>query len=267
MSGGARYGRILFRFPKMPRIAPPAEMAGVTGYLNFAHCRRYNTDVRLGRILKWGGVFLICTLSAAMADGLKIALTFDDGPDKRLTPALLDILRENNARATFFPIGEKVPKYPDIISRIVREGHEIGNHGWGHLKMTRLGEAAARKEIRVTNAALEKTGGVTLRFFRPPHGLVDSNLRRIAYHEGGLRTVTWNLVCGDWEKVSSAHIEGQILKNVRHGSIILMHDTNPQTIAAMRRVIPKLRKKGYDMVTVSDLHDFGGLGEGGFPNR
>jgi len=185
--------------------------------------------------------------------GGKIALTFDDGPDTILTPQLLDILRTNKIKATFFPIGEKLARHPGIIAEVAKDGHEIGNHGWGHLVMTRLSNAHIKREIWRTTEALLSICGVRPKLFRPPHGMVDARLRRAVAKEGGLRMVTWNLTCDDWRKVSPEHIESQILGKIRGGSVVLMHDINPSTIIAMKSVAPTLRSKGFAFVTLSEL--------------
>lgn len=190
--------------------------------------------------------------------GGRIALTFDDGPDTELTPRLLDALKKSGARATFFPIGEKVPVHPDIIRRIAAEGHEIGNHGWGHLKMTRLSERSIRDEIRRTSRALADGAGVRAKFFRPPHGLVDRRLREIVVGEDGLSTVTWNLECGDWGAVTVGGVVNRILSGAKDGSIILMHDTNPRTVEAMERVVPELKKRGFALVGLSEIRKSAG---------
>ncbi len=215
----------------------------------------YFAMMSISKLFLYWAIVLMGSFSGVAGEMGKVALTFDDGPDKELTPRLLDILKASGARATFFPIGEKVGKHPALISRIVKDGHELGNHGWGHLKMTRLDEATVRREIRLTNMALKNVAGIVPQLFRPPHGLVDSRLKKLVRLEGGLETVTWNLVCGDWKKVSSPYIETRVLSGIRNGAIVLMHDTNPQTIMAMTKVVPELRKRGYNMVPVSELNE------------
>lgn len=203
---------------------------------------------------------VLCTLASACVlmpppalAGPKIALTFDDGPHATLTPRLLTILKSNGARATFFPIGESVGVHPEIVAQEARENHEIGNHGWGHLKMKDLPFSEIKREITRTSSAIWRAASVQPVFFRPPHGSVNARLRGVVFGELGLDTVTWSVVCGDWGKVSVEHIERAVTENAADGSVVLMHDTNPETVRAAEKFIPALRKRGFEFVTLSDL--------------
>ncbi len=199
-------------------------------------------------------LLLIASVAAGHGKAPRVCLTFDDGPHPELTPRLLDILKESSARATFFPIGANVQKLSQIMTRIAEEGHEIGNHGWGHLKMTQLSLTAIRSEVVRTSKAIKEAAGVEPTLFRPPHGLVNQRLRDAVMREGGLATVTWNLTCGDWRRVTVDEIKRQILTQVRDGAVILMHDINPQTVQAMSEVVPELKRRGYIFMRVSELH-------------
>lgn len=180
-----------------------------------------------------------------------VAITFDDGPAGRTTSRLLDILARAQAPATFFVLGTQAQAYPKVLSRIVADGHEIGNHSWSHPDLTRLDARAVRKQILRTERAIEKATGVTPTVLRPPYGArskkVDAIARKLGYAE-----VLWSVDTRDWANHDPKKIVASAGK-ARRGAIILMHDIHPETVDAVPRVITKLRKKGFTLVTVSEL--------------
>lgn len=196
------------------------------------------------------------TISGAVNCAKKkcVALTFDDGPVAGTTK-LLDILKKKGVKATFFTMGMHVQSHPEIIKRMVAEGHVVGNHSFRHPKLTRLSAAAIRKELTSTSALIKKAGGVTPTLVRPPYGATNATVKRVA-KELGLAQILWNVDPEDWKDRNSATVTKRVLAAARPGSIILSHDIHPTTVAAYAKIIDGLRAKGYVLVTVPQL--FGG---------
>ena len=166
----------------------------------------------------------------ARCSGGYVGLTFDDGPRPE-TNAILDALRANHLRATFFVVGANVQMYPDIARRIVLEGHDIANHSWDHSDMTQLPADQVDWQLRSTNLAILQAAGVMPRLFRPPYGSSNATLRR-AIREHGLTEVMWSQDSYDWMGASSLDILNQ-LTVVPPGGTLLMHDGVPNTLAAI----------------------------------
>lgn len=187
-----------------------------------------------------------------------IALTFDDGPNPNYTPKILDLLKEYQARATFFVTGTQVKKYPQIAKRQVLEGHELGNHTYGHPKMSALGAQQIVKElIRTEQAIVAATGKQPPRLFRPPGGYLDPVLVTGA-RQAGYTTVLWSFHqdTQDWNRPGVSKIVNKVVHSARRGDIVLLHDhggNRSQTVRALKRILPELQKRGYRFVTVSEL--------------
>ena len=187
----------------------------------------------------------------------RVALTFDDGPHPRYTAQILDILEEYGAKATFFTVGSNAKAYPELISRAVAQGHEIGSHTYHHYHVNQMNEALLREEILSTNQLLEKITGRRVRLFRPPEGVCSKSLGGICEQEG-MTIVLWSVDTRDWAHTPIDEICDNVKENVRNGSIILMHDfigKNSPTPNALRRIIPMLSELGYEFVTISTLLD------------
>ena len=186
---------------------------------------------------------------------MRVALTFDDGPHPRYTREILDILKEYGVPATFFAIGVNAEAYPDLIRREVSEGHEVGSHTYHHYRPAKLTGETLLREVISCDRVLEEITGRRVRYFRPPEG-VCSDLLKSACEEQGLTIVLWSVDTRDWAHTPVDAICANVRKNVKDGSIILMHDfigQNSPTPAALRRIVPMLRESGYEFVTISDL--------------
>jgi peptidoglycan-N-acetylglucosamine deacetylase len=147
------------------------------------------------------------------------ALTFDDGPDPDDTPPVLDILARHGARATFFLVGERAARYPEIVARIRAEGHAVGNHSWDHPSLPRLTGRAIVEQLRRTEAVLGRS-----RLMRPPYG--DQSLASYLHSRRlGHTVVTWSAVGLDWTDVPTAEIEARLVAGLGPGAILLLHDT------------------------------------------
>jgi peptidoglycan/xylan/chitin deacetylase (PgdA/CDA1 family) len=182
-----------------------------------------------------------------------VALTFDDGPHPQLTPALLDLLARRGVKATFFVIGKNVNAHPDIVARIVAEGHEIGNHTMNHPSLTKLGAAAVAAEISGTNDAVRNAAGLTPTIMRPPYGAINPALTKRLNDEFGQSVILWSVDPLDWKIRKASHVSQHLIENAKPGAILLAHDIHASTIEAMPAVLDALLAKGYQFVTVSEL--------------
>ncbi len=180
-----------------------------------------------------------------------IALTFDDGPGAH-TEKLLNILKENNVKATFFVLGSQIDRYPELLPRMIEEGHEIGGHSWTHRSFKKLSDEELTKEIMQTRAKIASLTGVDPLSVRPPYGAYNNNVKAVA-KSLGVHLVNWNVDPLDWKTRSAQKTYNSILKNATHGSIVLSHDIHASTVEAMESLIPKLLDEGYHFVTVSEL--------------
>jgi peptidoglycan/xylan/chitin deacetylase (PgdA/CDA1 family) len=190
-----------------------------------------------------------------------VALSFDDGP-ARWTPAVLDLLREHGARATFFVVGRYVAERPEVAARAVAEGHELGNHTYDHVDAAHeRDDGVLRDQITRTSAAIERAAGVPPQLMRPPYGKDVCRVSRLARELGLARTVLWSAQAWDWDAPPAAEITERILRDRTPGGILLLHDGAPpydqrsrdSTVEALGQILPALSRDGYDVVTVSEL--------------
>jgi peptidoglycan/xylan/chitin deacetylase (PgdA/CDA1 family) len=193
------------------------------------------------------------TFTEVNVDGPYIAMTFDDGPHATNTPKLLEMAAERHIKLTFFVLGECVVQNPDVLRREVAEGHEIGNHSWSHPNLARLSDEGLRTQLQRTEDMIGKTAGVKPKLMRPPYGELTKRQRILANHEFGYRVILWDVDPLDWKRPGSDVVAQRIIAGARPGSIILSHDIQPPTIAAMPQVFDALLTKGFKFVTVSEL--------------
>ncbi|MEU8247035.1 polysaccharide deacetylase family protein [Nonomuraea sp. NPDC048916] len=193
-----------------------------------------------------------------------LALTFDDGPGKH-TGTLLDLLKKEKVKATFFVTGKHVEESPSVARRVVREGHAIGNHTYSHQSLPPLLDYEITDQIQVASAIIEDKTGRRVRMFRPPYGHTDDRVLGIA-GEQGLAQVLWTGTTLDWSLRDAKKIKAAVLRLARRDGVILMHDTVPQTVQAMPAIVKELKKRGYHLVTVPALAGGKGLEPGvGYP--
>lgn len=200
--------------------------------------------------------------SSAPAPGPFIAITFDDGPVVPNTPRLLDMLAARGIKATFFTVGYNVQRNPNIIRRIVAEGHEIANHTWTHGKLSGMSDGSVRSELQRSHDALTGISGVAPRMFRPPYGAITARQKQWIMSEFGYPTILWSVDPEDWRTRNAAMTRSRILSQTRPGAIILVHDIHAASIDAMPGTLDGLLSKGFRFVTVSQLI---GLSQGGAP--
>jgi len=191
--------------------------------------------------------------SAVHVDGPFIAMTFDDGPSAKLTPELLDILAAHHIHATFFVIGQNAIKYPEILQRAVREGHEIGNHSWSHPALGKMGDDRVRAELQKTDDAIRAAIGARPVLMRPPYGSITARQKQWIYKDFGYRIILWDVDPLDWKRPGPAVVTSRIVRETRPGSIVLSHDIHLGTIQAMPATFDQLQEKGFKFVTVSEL--------------
>lgn len=194
-------------------------------------------------------------------DEKMIALTFDDGPDEDFTPQILDILKKYDVKATFFVVGEKVGWNPELLKREYEEGHEIGNHTFTHINVSKRGYEEIDKEINDTQKAIKNVIGEEPKLFRPPYRAISKDMCSIVKSKD-MNIILWsNLDPRDWSNPGVYYIVNTITSKVENGNIVLLHDYNnlrnskSQTIQALDVVIPRLKEMGYKFVTVSQLID------------
>jgi peptidoglycan/xylan/chitin deacetylase (PgdA/CDA1 family) len=179
----------------------------------------------------------------------QVAITIDDGPTKD-TGKLLKVLKDCDAKVTFFFLGQNVEKYHDSVTQAVYERHGIGYHSDVHPQMTKLNYDGQQKEFDTGLKKLEKWSKTSVKLFRPPYGSYNNDTKLIT-EEHGMSMILWNEDPKDWEAGDAAKITKNVLSEVRSGSIIVMHD-NPSTIAALPGIVEGIRKKGYTLVTVPE---------------
>jgi peptidoglycan-N-acetylglucosamine deacetylase len=183
-----------------------------------------------------------------------VALTFDDGPWTSTTE-VLEILKKNKIKATFFWIGKHLQMYPEIAKQVVADGHTIGNHTWSHLYKS-MDPDQVKAEIDNTTASIYKKTGAKTIFFRPPGGELKNGLVEYA---AGKKYVTalWSVAPGDAKKGStSEQIVSNVVENARSGSVILLHDgggDRTETLKALPEIIHQLRAKGFKFVSLPEL--------------
>ena len=188
----------------------------------------------------------------------RVALTFDDGPDPAATPNLLEVLRRHKIKAAFFPIGTKTRDYPEIIKQIDQEGHILGNHSFRHAWWTNfLISGALDREIRMAQEAIDAAIGKVPAYFRPPMGLTNPHLRR-GLKKHGLSVVGWDVRPFD-TTASTEKVIKRVLKKIRNGSIIALHDTGrvPADLARLTdELVTKIKEREY---TFSELEELTGV--------
>ncbi|HET9799024.1 MAG TPA: polysaccharide deacetylase family protein [Gemmatimonadaceae bacterium] len=188
-----------------------------------------------------------------------VSVTFDDGPNPRATPAILDVLRRENVRATFFVLGRHAERWPELVERARADGHQIGNHGYFHRKLHRHAPAYVRDDLTRGTEAIRRACGVTPRHFRAPHGFRSPWVTPVAASLGQ-RTVGWSLGVWDSARPGAGEIAARTLAGMHAGSILLLHDGDGydpdgdrmQTAEALPSIIEGLRGRGFRFTTLPD---------------
>lgn len=183
----------------------------------------------------------------------QIALTFDDGPNNKYTPQILDILKQYNIKGTFFVLGEQVKEHPAMLRRIVEEGHEIGNHTYSHHQLSRLSDEKIRQELVSTQEEIQKVLGFVPKLLRPPYGAYRNDNLPL-FDELGFHVVLWSVDTNDWQRKKSGDaIVRTVSRDTRNGSIILFHDRKAETVRVLPQIIEELKGRGLQPVTISEM--------------
>ena len=183
-----------------------------------------------------------------------IALTFDDGPWPSSTAKVLDILKKNNIKGTFFVVGQNVKNYPDLTKRVVTDGHTIANHTWHHWYHHMNAQTAAY-EVANTTDIIYKTTGVKTSLFRPPGGNMRNGVAAYA-KSNKYAIIMWSADSMDYSRPAVPRLMNNIFREAKPGGIVLMHDgggDRSHTVKALPEIISKFRKQGYEFVTVPEL--------------
>lgn len=179
-----------------------------------------------------------------------IAFTFDDGPSK-YTKKIVELLKKHNAVGTFFVIGNKVNIYKDTIALMHKNGNEIGNHSYNHKWLTRLEKDEFLNQINDTQEVVKNITGTYPKLLRPTYGSINKWLRK----NSELDIVMWDVDTNDWRIKNYTTIANKALPKIKDGDVILMHDVYEKTYKALEIMLPKLKEKGFQFVTVSELKE------------
>jgi peptidoglycan/xylan/chitin deacetylase (PgdA/CDA1 family) len=182
----------------------------------------------------------------------RIALTFDDGPSLENTPRILDVLRGEGVYATFFVLGHRVDRMPELVRRIDADGHEVGNHTWSHPSMRSLWKSQIEDELDSTSDAIERALGRRPAWVRPPFGRYAPSALEL-FEELDLDVVLWSVDSLDWEEEDPEVIARTVVREASPGAIVLLHDRTSVTVHALPAIIHGLRDRGFEIVPVSTL--------------
>lgn len=179
----------------------------------------------------------------------RVALTFDDGPNGKYTPALLEGLKERGVHATFFLMGKNIEGKEELVRQIQADGHLIGNHTYDHVELDKISEEAAKEEIIATNQEIYEITGIYPEWIRPPYGAWRKNLDFYVT----MFPVLWDIDTLDWKSKNVESVLQIVKSQVEDGSIILMHDAYQSSVEAALQIVDILQEEGYEFVTVDEL--------------
>lgn len=185
-----------------------------------------------------------------------VALTFDHSWGNKFTPSILDTLKANNTKVTFFIMGPWAQKYQDVAKHMVADGHEIASHGYRHQNYGDMTREWVKEDIEKSHALIKEITGVDAKLIRPPNGHYNQQSLKVT-EELGYKTIIWNIDSLDWKNPGRDVIIERVMKRLKPGGIILMHasDTPVQTAEALPILLEKIKAEGYEIVTVGQLLD------------
>ena len=183
------------------------------------------------------------------AEPKKIAISFDDGPHPSYTEQLLDGLKKRGVKATFFVTGEHAALHPDIIRRMSREGHLIGNHTYSHIQLNASNREQFKEELLRTNEVISEITGEEVLYVRPPYGSWDKTLEA----ELNMFPVLWTVDPLDWCSSDAYAIVRKVVREAEENDIILMHDYYDTSVTAALEIVDELQAQGYEFVTVEEI--------------
>jgi peptidoglycan-N-acetylglucosamine deacetylase len=201
--------------------------------------------------IQWN--FFLKSHNAARTSDKCLALTFDDGPVGEKTAHILNVLRDNNAQAAFFCIGKNMEGNERLLDRIRTEGHIIGNHSYSHHPFFDFYSAPKMlEELQVTSETCRKITGLSPRFFRPPYGVTNPNLKK-AVLQGGFISIGWSIRSFDTVIRQEERLFNKIMKAIKPGAIILLHDSSETTLSILPRLLVAIRSQGYSIVRLDKM--------------
>lgn len=215
-------------------------------------------DVVKNVISKLGIFYNRKKISNLIGDSRKVLLTFDDGPNPRVTPKILEILRKRNLKAIFFVLGLQVKKYPDIVKQIHSEGHIIGNHSYNHKDLTKLTRDQIEAQIDTTNDLIEAITGEKVTFLRPPYGALNPTVTNIIVTKG-MSIMLWDVDPQDWKNKNQFETLHNLQKQLHIGSkrerggIVLMHDIYGSTARALDPFLDKLVENNFSITSINQI--------------
>jgi peptidoglycan/xylan/chitin deacetylase (PgdA/CDA1 family) len=183
-----------------------------------------------------------------------VALTFDDGPYDKVTDRLVKTLAKHDARATFFVVGNRISRYASSLKKAYDNGNQIATHTYDHGNLTKMSKSQIKKELKKAAKETKKVTGSVPTMLRPPYGTVNKTMRSAI----DLPMIYWDVDTQDWSSRNKKKIL-QRCKNISDGDIVLMHDLYPTTADAVEVLVPRLQKKGFQLVTVEELFYYKGV--------
>ena len=188
----------------------------------------------------------------APANKKYLALTFDDGPHHSFTPEILDILKKEGAKGTFFVVGNRAETYPELLNQMIADGHNIGNHTWNHISLAKNSKETALNSLRRTQNLIAGITGKNCNLVRPPYGATSSRVKNML-QENGWHQVLWDSDSRDWQNKNPDVILYRVMKSVEPGGIILFHDIHPGAGKMLPTLIRAFKSEGYRFVTINEL--------------
>lgn len=182
-----------------------------------------------------------------------VYLTFDDGPHPATTPWLLELLEQEDVKATFFLLGSRAAKHPQLIDQLAKQRHALGNHSFNHLYLPSLPTKLVENEIAGTNARIEEISGDAPVLFRPPFGVIDKRVSD-CLKERAMKTVYWGAATEDWMPIGERKVVARLMPNVSAGTVIVLHEgklLDKQTVGAAREIIRRCKAQGLSFKLLS----------------
>ena len=189
------------------------------------------------------------TVQQTMEEPPRVALTFDDGPNSKYTPMLLEGLRKRNILATFFLVGENIEGNEEILLEMQKDGHLIGNHSYHHVQLNKLSIEEATGEIEKTNRLIREWTGEAPVYIRPPYGAWSQELEKVV----DMIPVFWNVDSLDWKLQNKEQVLSCLSGQVEEGDVILMHDGYRSSVDAAFALVDHLQKQGFVFVNVEEM--------------
>lgn len=196
-----------------------------------------------------GTTMSVADLAAQHVEAPRVALTFDDGPNREYTKALLDGLKKRGVKASFFLMGKNIAGNEELVKRMHDEGHLIGNHTFDHVQLNKLSDAQACEQITKTSNRIYEITGEYTTFIRPPFGAWKKDLDCVVT----MIPVLWDIDPLDWKTDNADKVVSRVEKDVEDGDIILLHDNYASSVEAALRIVDDLSKQGYRFVTADEL--------------